>query len=141
MALENPTLQLQVGVKLLIRNSSGQYLMIRRTDSAGGGWDVPGGRIEPHEPLEVALRREVTEEIGVEIGGKLQLVNAQDIFADDKQLHVVRLTYLAFADVAIQSLTLSDEHQAVEWWSMDNTSIVPERFLAETLRFVNERGL
>jgi 8-oxo-dGTP diphosphatase len=32
-------------------------------------WDFPGGHVEPEEGPEEALRREILEELGVELGG------------------------------------------------------------------------
>lgn len=47
----------------------GQILLTRRRPDAhlGGMWELPGGRIEPDETPEEALRREVLEEVGVEL--------------------------------------------------------------------------
>src|SRR5450759_238584 len=41
----------------------------RRTDppELAGGWELPGGKVEPGEHPKDALRREMREELGVEI--------------------------------------------------------------------------
>lgn len=127
---------LQIGVKVLIHGSDGRYLFIERTDilqnETAKSWDIPGGRIEPEESLDQALAREVKEEIGVDIAGEPQLINAQDIFVPAKDLHVVRLTYLLDFDPT--DITLSNEHQNYQWLSLGEARAIPvEPFLKETL--------
>jgi len=52
-----------LGIKAIIQNAQGAVLVLK---SAGGHWDLPGGRIQlGEEPLE-ALLREVKEETGLE---------------------------------------------------------------------------
>jgi len=46
----------------------GNILLVRRARAPGLGlWSLPGGRVEFGEPLEIALRREVMEETGLQI--------------------------------------------------------------------------
>ena len=53
-------------VGALIRDESGRYLITRRRQGThlAGLWEFPGGKREPAESLEAALRRELQEELG-----------------------------------------------------------------------------
>ena len=48
---------------------AGRVLAGRRTapPHLAGGWELPGGKVEPEEADEDALRREIAEELGVEV--------------------------------------------------------------------------
>jgi len=65
-----PIIMIGTGVVLLREN---QVLLQRRKDN--GLWGIPGGSLEPGESLEEAARREVLEEVGLEITGSLHLFN------------------------------------------------------------------
>lgn len=122
---------LQIGVKVLLRSADGKYLLIRRKEAFqdGASWDIPGGRIEPEEPLDKALMREVKEEIGVELTANTQLLAAQDIFVEAKDLHVVRLTYLAEFD---GDIVIGDEHTEFNWLSINELKAAElDKYLAE----------
>lgn len=49
----------------------------RSPPELAGQWEFPGGKVEPGESHENALRREIREELGVEIELGLELVNPQ----------------------------------------------------------------
>ena len=57
-----------VAAAVLIR-SDGATLLAQRPDGKAyaGYWEFPGGKAEPGEPVAEALRREIREELGVEI--------------------------------------------------------------------------
>ena len=48
----------QVGVKALVRDETGQILLVRETTHEQSYWDIPGGRMEPGEDLLQTLERE-----------------------------------------------------------------------------------
>ncbi len=62
---EFPTIVPVVAVALL--DDSGLVLLQqRRSDRAHGGlWEFPGGKVEPDETLDLALLREISEELGI----------------------------------------------------------------------------
>jgi 8-oxo-dGTP diphosphatase len=61
--------EVEVAVGVLIRDD-GSFLLTSRPPGKvyEGYWEFPGGKVEPGETVEQALRRELQEEIGVVIG-------------------------------------------------------------------------
>ena len=111
-------MELQVGVKILLKNKDGKYLIVRRSaekyPEVGPKWDIVGGRINPGLSLIENLKREVKEETKLEIVGEPKLITAQDILKTDK--HVVRLTYTGNTDGKVK---LSDEHEEYRWLNLE----------------------
>ena len=64
---KNPTILFVVAVALT--NESGAILLQKRPDHAsmGGLWEFPGGKVETGESPEVALARELFEELGISV--------------------------------------------------------------------------
>jgi 8-oxo-dGTP diphosphatase len=132
-------MKLQVGVKVLIKQGDA-YLFLRRSADFKAGpqkWDIPGGRIEPDEALEVALAREVREETGLQLTRVDTLQAAQDIFVSDAEIHVVRLTYTGQADGEV---TISDEHDDYRWMTVQEIldELHVDSYLKEVLLQIQE---
>lgn len=71
-------------VAAVIMNASGQVLAVKCPEHKhGGGWEFPGGKIEPGEAPQDATAREIREELGVQI----------DV---GEMLHTVEWDYPAF---------------------------------------------
>jgi len=66
MAARDPG-RLAVTAALIFRD--GRLLITQRRpgDHLGGLWEFPGGKIEPGETPEACLRRELQEELGIEV--------------------------------------------------------------------------
>lgn len=90
-------MELQVGVKILLKNKEEKFLLGKRNPKIypeiGEKWDIIGGRIDPGISLLENLKREIQEETSLKLIGNPKLIAAQDILRV-KDRHVVRLTYL-----------------------------------------------
>ncbi len=115
---------LQVGVKALLKNSHGEFLILRRNPKTygqlSGSWDLPGGRIEPGQPLLENLRREILEETSLDIDTtNAKLLTAQSIIIDQEERQVTRLTYL-ISDIDDQlEIKLAEEDIEARWASLE----------------------
>ena len=54
----------------VIQRADGAFLLAQRPAGKvyAGYWEFPGGKVEPGETIEAALRRELHEELGITIG-------------------------------------------------------------------------
>ena len=64
---KNPTMMLVVAAALT--NQVGEILLQKRPDgrSMAGLWEFPGGKVEKDESPEIALVRELDEELGIRV--------------------------------------------------------------------------
>ena len=112
---KNNKIELKVGVKILLKNKEGKYLILRRSENkypeVGSKWDIAGGRINIGETLIDNLKREVVEETKLEIISEPKLIYAQDILKIEGK-HIVRLTYIGNSNGEV---ILSEEHDEYKW--------------------------
>lgn len=124
----NP-IELQVGVKVLLTNSQGKHLLLRRNPKkypeVGAKWDIVGGRIDPGTDLITNLKREVKEETKLILKDKPKLIAAQDILRIPGR-HVVRLTYTS----KIQGKPVLDgDHDEYKWFSIEEIKALSSKEL------------
>lgn len=128
-------MELQVGVKALLKNSNGKYLVVRRSPTkypeVVDQWDIVGGRINPGTPLLGNLKREILEETGLTLVDEPRIIAAQDILRITGR-HVVRLTYIARIDGDVK---LDDDHSEYRWVTLDELRVIEsiDRYLKELL--------
>src|SRR4051812_40029990 len=73
----------------VITDDRGRVLLLKHRFRPGSGWGVPGGFLEKGEEAADALRRELREEIGMEITN-LKLVTT-NTFRKPKQVEIIFL--------------------------------------------------
>jgi 8-oxo-dGTP diphosphatase len=98
-----------------IRDARGRILVTRRPDGAhqGGRWEFPGGKLEPGEDAEQALRRELEEELGVRVLTARPLIQVPHDYGDRRVLLDVHLV------TSYAGEPHPREGQPLAWWHPD----------------------
>lgn len=95
----------------VIVNSDGNVLIAKRPDAShqGGLWEFPGGKVESGESLFAALKRELHEELAIDITMTEPLIKIRHDYGDKQVLLDVHKV-LGFSGTPI-----GNEGQPVEW--------------------------
>ncbi len=94
---------------IIIKNDKYFIAQRNRNKHMGLSWEFPGGKVEKGETLEIALKREIKEELNIEINIKDKL--GEENYQDDKIN--VKLHYF-ICSLANGVITLS-EHENLAW--------------------------
>ena len=98
----------------VIFNDEGQVLLLKHRFRAGSGWGLPGGFLEAGEHPEQALRRELREEIDLEVR-KVEIFTARSF----KRPRQVEILFRCHANgAAVKPQTIEIEH--AEWFSLQS---------------------
>jgi 8-oxo-dGTP diphosphatase len=77
----SPALHVAVGV---VRDGDGRILLTQRANHVhqGGLWEFPGGKLESNETAQQALRRELQEEVGINVLAAQPLIKINHQYPD-----------------------------------------------------------
>ncbi len=108
-----------VGVGAVIIRD-GKILLVKRANEPNRGrWSVPGGLVRSGERLKDALKREIREELGVDITvGDVACVT-DEIFLDEKgnaEYHYIVIDF--FADIIDGAPRAMSDAEDVEWFDL-----------------------
>jgi 8-oxo-dGTP diphosphatase len=103
----------------LIQNQSSDILIQQRPETVhmAGLWEFPGGKVELHESPKMALRRELREELGIE------LIAARFFFNFDYQYPELLIRFHVFAVERYDRIPTSHEGQLLRWQAVADLSL------------------
>jgi 8-oxo-dGTP diphosphatase len=121
---ERPYPAVTVDIVTLVRiDKRWQVLLIRRGKPPfQGQWAIPGGFVEPYEPLAAAARRELREETGAEPVRLEQLHTFGDPGRDPRGW-TISVAYLAVLDAgqaAMSQVRAGSDAAATGWFDLDD---------------------
>lgn len=100
-----------LGVGGVLQDDRGRLLVVRRGNPpARGRWTLPGGKVERGERLAEAVRRELSEETGLDVDVG-DLVGVTEVVAEDRHYVIVDL----WATVVGGELRAGDDAAEVRW--------------------------
>lgn len=96
-----------------------RYLVARRPDHKRHGrrWEFPGGKLKPDESKDEGIRRELSEELRLEVVS----VGETLFSADDKGAPFI----IEFVKVAVQGIPELSEHSEMGWFGLDTLVLLP----------------
>ncbi len=111
-----------VGVGAIIVNAHGRVFMAQRGPLAKnerGLWEFPGGAVEFGETLTEALKREITEEYGLEIDIR-DLLDVVDHILPEEGQHWVSPTYVCALISGEAEIREPGKCSALGWFEPDD---------------------
>lgn len=136
----NPT----VAAGAFVADPAGRVLLIRRAkEPSAGKLGVPGGFIDLGESAEDGLRREVREEVGLEIDRLRFLVSFPNAYLYRDVTYPVVDLYFTAAAVNPEAAKPLDGVAGIEWWRPDE--VPPGELAFDSVRvalaaLLRERG-
>lgn len=129
-----------VGCGALVVNDKNQVLLMRRTDKCQGGmdglWSRPGGTVEFGETVEQAIKREIMEELNIDI----ELFGPKRYYNDIREEDGIKKHWVAcgcFARITGGKLKNMEpeKHDKIEWFDLHN---LPENIVEYTKISIDE---
>ena len=117
------------------------HVLIVRTVKWSGQWGVPGGKVDYGETLETALRREMLEEVGLELHDVRFAFNSE-LIEDEKfhkPMHFVSAEYLARSSHT--NVVTNSEIETFAWVTLREALKYPlNRYTRVLLEYALELG-
>ena len=109
----------KIGIGVYIMDGKGNLLMLLRTSAhQSGTWCPPGGHFEMGESFLDCCKREVKEEVGLDITDVEMLAVVNNIISPDK--HYVNIDFVAKGVSGQPIIGEPEKMEKLGWYPLDN---------------------
>lgn len=125
-----------VAVYGAIFNEKGEVLIIRRAahDTHPNMWELPGGSIEHGEKVDEAVKREVSEEVGLGVRVRYPILVHSGMSVRVPEKQIVRIVFDCVMLDPQQPITLSPDHVESRWMKLeDRENLVMSEFMVDMM--------
>jgi ADP-ribose pyrophosphatase YjhB (NUDIX family) len=102
-------------------------------------WDLPGGKIGRREAVKTALKREIKEELGIDV----KVEELLEVFTArvNHQINVLIVVYLCSTLARVEDLVMSEESFAMNLYSQEELAQLnmTESYLKEIVKVANQK--
>lgn len=117
---------------LIIRNN--KFLAVYNFENGRKLWDLPGGKMEFGETAEETLKREIFEELGIEIN-PIKVIDTWN-YMHDHNCQITGIIY--FSEMKTDKIRISEEHNGFDWIGFEEINkIFSKDFLLEKMQLWN----
>ncbi|HBP01264.1 MAG: MutT/NUDIX family protein [Candidatus Moranbacteria bacterium GW2011_GWE1_49_15] len=109
-----------VGCGALIFNKKNEVLLMKRSKNAknqAGWWSQPGGAVDFNEKAVVATKREIKEELGIEIDIWAQVPHIDHVLKKENQ-HWMAIPFLAKIKKGVPKIMELEKCDEIGWFSL-----------------------
>lgn len=121
-----------VGCGALVFNKKKEILLMKRSRNSknqAGFWSQPGGAVDFNEKVIVAVRREIKEELGIEVDVWAEVLHINHIIKKENQ-HWIALSFLANIKKDVPKIMEPHKCDELGWFAL---SKLPKK-LTQTTR-------
>jgi NAD+ diphosphatase len=119
-------------VAAIIETSSGILVVKRNHDPKKGQLDVPGGFVNYNESLEDALRREIMEELSIELESVQYFGSFPNIYKFEQVTYFTTDIFFKCPLNSVPEINKNDEISEYVWFTPDNIPI--EKFAFDSAK-------
>lgn len=140
--LEQKIGKFMIGIGCVMEHAATGKILCLHRDRASyqkGDWELMYGRIDQHEELLEALRREVMEETGIEGFQIKRLLRIWHFYRGEKKAETEIHGFTFHCTTETQNIVLSSEHSEYRWVSPEEAlDLVTVAGIREDVRFFIE---